>query len=544
VPSVGRLQFVTSPDHRHWHYLQFDRYQLRRAGSARTLVRDHKTGFCLGDRYRVSDLALTNAVPQKVYRTNCGLNDTTLLQLEEGISVGYGDDYKPFLEGQDLELTGLKRGRFVLVHRVNADQRLRELSYRNNAASVLLDLRWHGGLPTLRILRSCPNTARCDQPLPRQKPIVVTSDPLRAAGAVARIAATEPFVPDDEGTGTQPGGWAEVQWNFVGPFGVDAPDAWANLLRAGRPGGAGIVVAVLDTGVAYADAMPYKRSPDLDATKFVPGWDFVDDDAYPSDANGHGTHVASTIAEQTNNGYALTGLAYGARIMPVRVLDAVGDGYPSQIARGIRFAANHKAQVINMSFNFDPRVGSWQIPEVTNAIHYAHKRGAVVVAASGNDGVYGVAYPARTQNAVAVGATTEHGCLAYYSNYGSGIDLVAPGGGRDADLPGDVNCQAGRDGRRIYQLTFRPGSVSDFDAEDYMGTSMSTAHVSAAAALVIASGVLGKHPKPDAVVRRLERSSLDLGATGYDTGYGWGLINAATATARGTARRPPAGLTR
>jgi serine protease len=536
VPNVGRMMFVSSPDHRHWHYLRFDRYQLRRAGSTRVLLRDRKTGFCLGDRYRVTAVSVEDAAPEKVYRSRCGLNDTELLQLREGISVGYGDDYKPFLEGQDLPLGGLPRGRYVLVHRVNADKRLRELSYRNNAASVLLDLRWVGGVPSLRVLRSCPNSARCERPLPGEAPTRVSSPDVTRR--VAHVADT--FVPDDGGLTTKPGGWADLQWNFVGPFGVGAPTAWANLIRAGRPGAAGILVAVLDTGIAYADQPPYRRSPDLGATRFAQGWDFVDDDAFPLDANGHGTHVASTIAEQTNNGYALTGLAYDARILPVRVLDAVGDGYPDRIAKGIRFAADHKAKVINMSFNFDPRIEAWQIPEVLQALDYAHRRGSLVVAATGNDGSHRVAFPARAPNVVAVAATTENGCLADYSNAGNGVDLVAPGGGTDAGLPDDVNCRPGRTGRPIYQMTFRTeGHVSDFGiAENYIGTSMATAHVSATAALVIASGVLGPRPSPDAVQRRLKRSARDLGAPGYDLRYGWGLVNAGAATARGLARRP------
>jgi serine protease len=361
-----------------------------------------------------------------------------------------------------------------------------------------------------------------------------------AVPAPAVAHAAQSFFPDDIGLTERPGGWADLQWNFTGAFGVDAPDAWANLIRARKPGGAGVVVAVVDTGVAYADQAPYQRSPDLGATRFVPGYDFVDDDPYPFDAKGHGTHVASTIAEQTNNGFGLTGLAYGVRIMPVRVLDEHGDGYPIQIARGIRFAAGHGAKVINLSLNFDPRVEAWQVPQVLDAIDYAYARGSVVVAASGNEGNSEVAYPARAQHVVAVGATTENGCLGNYSNFGLGIDLVAPGGGRDADLTDDADCEGGRLGRSIYQMTFRGGNVADFGiAEDYVGTSMATAHVSAIAALVIASGVLGPHPKPNAVVRRLERTSRDLGVAGYDTRYGWGLVNAATATARGKARRPP-----
>jgi serine protease len=337
----------------------------------------------------------------------------------------------------------------------------------------------------------------------------------------------------------QPGGWGELQWNFTGPFGVDAPDAWAHLIDAGRPGGAGVIVAVLDTGIAYADQAPYRRSPDLNAASFAPGYDFVDDDAYPFDLNGHGTHVASTIAEQTDNEYGLTGLAYGVRIMPVRVLDASGDGYPVTIARGIRFAADHHAKVINLSLNFGPGVRAQQIPQVIRAIDYAYKRGSLVVAAAGNGGVDEVAYPARAPHVLAVGATTENGCLSSFSNVGSGLDLVAPGGGSDANLADDTNCRGGRAGRPIYQTAFLGGHVTDFEpAVDFIGTSMATAHVSATAALTIASGVVGAKPTPTVLQQRLQRTARDLGLPGYDSRYGWGLVNAATATARGRARRP------
>jgi hypothetical protein len=162
IHTVGVLQYVVATTHQHWHLLQFDRYELRRAGTVRALVRDRKSGFCLGDRYRVTQI-VANAVSESVYRTNCGRTETGLLQLKEGISVGYGDDYRAFLEGQDLPLNGLQAGRYVLVHRVNSERRLRELSYANNAASVLLDLRWRQGVPSVRLLRTCPETARCDR---------------------------------------------------------------------------------------------------------------------------------------------------------------------------------------------------------------------------------------------------------------------------------------------------------------------------------------------------------------------------------------------
>jgi glucose/arabinose dehydrogenase len=173
VPGVGELRYVVSPDHRHWHLLGFDRYELRRAGRRVAAVRDRKTGFCLGDRYRSGAGALSDAPPDPVYTSRCGLQEPQLLGIREGISVGYGDDYKANLEGQYLPLTGLRSGRYVLVHRVNADRRLRELDYGNNAASLLLALRWRRGQPMVRVLRTCPGTARCDA-RPARSPRVKT----------------------------------------------------------------------------------------------------------------------------------------------------------------------------------------------------------------------------------------------------------------------------------------------------------------------------------------------------------------------------------
>ena len=160
--NVGRVEFVRSPDHRHWHLLRFMRYELRRADGGRVRVRDRKTGFCLGDRYPVRSRALPARAPRKVYTSRCGLNLVDRLGVREGISVGYGDNYKAFLEGQSIRLNGLRSGRYELVHRVNADRRLRELSYDNNAASALIDLRWRRGKPVLRRLATCPDRDRCD----------------------------------------------------------------------------------------------------------------------------------------------------------------------------------------------------------------------------------------------------------------------------------------------------------------------------------------------------------------------------------------------
>jgi serine protease len=354
------------------------------------------------------------------------------------------------------------------------------------------------------------------------------------------------FVPNDPGRGSTAAGWASVQWNFAGPWGVNAPDAWQNLRTAGRAGGRGVLVAVLDTGLAYRRKGRFLKSPDFNAGKVVRGYDFVSRDPYPYDRNGHGTHVASTIAESTDNGVGLTGLAYGVRVMPVRVLDDRGEGDAAVIARGIRFAARHDAQVINLSLEFSVDVRAAEIPELLDAIEYAHRRGAVIVGASGNEAYPLVAYPAKARTVIAVGSTTEHGCLSDFSNTGTGIDVVAPGGGADAALDGEPNCRpddpAGHD---IYQVTLEGRDRRRFGIPGgYEGTSMAAPHVSAIAALVIASGVVGRRPPPAAVEKRIEETTRDLGAAGYDRRYGFGLVDAAAATRPGAAAAPapaPAG---
>ena len=358
----------------------------------------------------------------------------------------------------------------------------------------------------------------------------VVAPPDRLRRDVTAHAAA-PLTPNDPGGMARPAGWRQLQWNFAGPYGVDAPHAWGNLAVAGAPGGAGVVVAVLDTGVAYPSRAAGRRgSADLTRTRFVPGYDFIDGDASPFDENGHGTHVASTIAEQTDNGHGLTGLAYGVRIMPVRVLDREGDGDALTIARGIRFAARHGAKVINLSLNFSSSVTSGQIPQLLDAVDDAYRRGVLIVAGAGNIASRAVTYPALGPHIVAVGATTEHGCLAAYSNYGDGLDLVAPGGGDDARIPGDPRCRAGRRGSPVYQVTLSRRSAGRFGITGFIGTSMAAPHVAATAARVAASGVLGANPSPAAIEARLARTARDLGSPGRDRRYGWGLVDAGRAT--------------
>jgi len=382
--------------------------------------------------------------------------------------------------------------------------------------------------PTTRVVRTRPGEST------RAALARLRADPDVAYAVPNVLAHAADFTPNDPGRAHVRGGWRRTQWNFLPGAGIDAPAGWSNLIAAGRPGGRGVKVAVLDTGVAYRNWGAFRRSPDLGSTRFASPYDFVAGSRFALDRNGHGTHVTSTIAESTNNGFGLTGIAYGATIIPVRVLDRYGNGDAATIARGIRYAANRGAKIINMSLEFPSSVRAAEIPDILSAVRYARRKGALIVAAAGNESARTVAYPARAGGVVAVGATTEHRCLADYSNDGSGLDLVAPGGGPDAEIPGDPNCRPdGTPGRDIVQLTL-VGSIARFgyDAED--GTSMATPHVSGVAALVVASGVLGPHPSPTAIERRLKATARRLGDPKR---FGAGLIDAGAATARGTSSR-------
>jgi hypothetical protein len=182
IPVTGRLRYAIAPTHQHWHLLHFDRYELRRAGGGGAVVRDQKTGFCLGDRYRVVGYDVPAAKTAATYIGGCGLAQPWRLTVVEGISPGYGDNYLPYLEGQSLPLTGLTAGRYVLVHRVNPDHSLYESNYANNAASVLLDLRWRGARPVVDVLAACPDSATCDSVL--------------QASSAARISTWDRWVPE------------------------------------------------------------------------------------------------------------------------------------------------------------------------------------------------------------------------------------------------------------------------------------------------------------------------------------------------------------
>ncbi|HEY2053378.1 MAG TPA: S8 family serine peptidase [Solirubrobacterales bacterium] len=399
--------------------------------------------------------------------------------------------------------------------------------------------------------------------LPRGAGVLATARALRAKPqveyaepnytATASDAELEPYDPDDPGTlepppGTPPtpGGWAQKQWDLLpyvatpnaklptSPGGIDAVGAWANLIADGRPGGQGIRVAVLDSGIAYRDyGTEYLRSPDFSPEQFLPGEDFVDHDRLPLDENGHGTHVAGTIAEQTDNGIGLTGIAYNARLMPVRVLNSKNVGYANRIAEGLHFAIRNHAQVINMSFNF---ACGEKVPQVDEALREAYDRGIVTVASGGNLSPSAsstkscVSEPATGPRVIGVGGSTEGGCIGSYSLAGKGIDVVAPGGG-----PPAAGCPSVLS-RPIYQVTLKPGTTNQFTIPtNYVGTSMAAAHVSGVVALMLAARVIPDSEKGKArvraVARRLEVTARGLGYP--RTVQGAGLIDAARATAFG-----------
>lgn len=256
---------------------------------------------------------------------------------------------------------------------------------------------------------------------------------------------------------------------------INAPGGWQYFT-----GSAKVIVAIIDTGIDLTN-------PDF-AGRIVQGYDFVNDDDTAMDDNGHGTHVAGIVAATGNNSYQLAGLDWAAKIMPIKVLNNSGTGSALNVSKGIIYAVDHGAQIINLSLGFDGYSA-----EVASAVEYAYQHGVTVVAASGNTNS-AVNFPANLPHVIAVGAVDDDENRWVKSNYGSELDLVAPG--KDVLSSGLIG--------PVYKS----------------GTSMAAAHVTGLASLLRGISPL----KSDQIEKTMKSTSKDLGTTGWDQYFGSGLI--------------------
>lgn len=275
----------------------------------------------------------------------------------------------------------------------------------------------------------------------------LAKDP-RVEGVEPETTLSASFVPDDPK-------YTE-QWHLTR---VGAESAWE--YGCGR----GVTVAVIDTGVACFDKGPFTKGTDLAGTRCVPGYNFSNGTDDASDDHGHGTHVAGTIAQTTHNGMGTAGLAYCANLMPIKVLSGSGSGTNTNVAEGIRYAADHGAQVMNLSLG-----GPFPSAVIAKAVKHAQDKGVLVVAAAGNSG-RSVGYPAAYDGVLAVSATDSNDALAWFSSRGKQVGISAPGVG----VTQQTVCNGGLD--RCEQFA------------TWNGTSMATPHVAGAAAMLIGSGM-------------------------------------------------------
>lgn len=318
---------------------------------------------------------------------------------------------------------------------------------------------------------------------------------LRNSALASRTEFIEPnYIYRQDGFTVNDPGYAK-QWNLKA---IKVEGAWSEGIN-----GKGVTVAVIDTGIS--------QGPDLKQTAFVPGYDFVNNRTNAADDNGHGTHVAGTIAQSTNNNYGVAGVAYGAKLMPLKVLSRGGSGTVADIAEAIRFAADNGADVINMSLG-----GGGESLLMREAIGYAHGKGVVIVTSAGNSARSSASYPALYNHVIGVSATGPDGKKASYSNYGKGVDIAAPGG----------ETRLGQ-GAGILQETINPRTVGEFQFKYFQGTSMAAPHVAGVAALVKSKvGTMS----PDQVWEILKKSAEPVEGDPRNF-FGAGYLNAQKAVA-------------
>ncbi|HET9624685.1 MAG TPA: S8 family serine peptidase [Kofleriaceae bacterium] len=285
--------------------------------------------------------------------------------------------------------------------------------------------------------------------------------------------------------------------------------------------GNGVTVAVLDTGVGYEDYKNFHQLPDLKGITFVDPYDFVANTTHANDDHGHGSHVTGTIAQVTNNGIGVAGIARNVKIMPLKVLSGSGSGSVAGIADAIRYAADKGAKVINMSLG-----GAFPSTVLKKAVAYAHSKGVTVVCAAGNESRGRVGYPAAYPGAVAVSATQFDEATTFYSNYGKDVDIAAPGGNMRIDQNGDGL----PDG--VLQNTIVIGDPTRDDYFGFMGTSMASPHVAGVAALVVGEGVTN----PDQVEQVLKATARKPSNQKYTPErYGAGIVDAPAAVLKARA---------
>ena len=348
--------------------------------------------------------------------------------------------------------------------------------------------------------------------------------------------------PNDPGYGgqwhlhdTTGGMWAEAAWGL-------APSA-----------GGGVTVAVIDTGVAFETndssilwfPQHFEPAPDLAGVTIVAPWNFINENTHANDDHGHGTHVAGTVLQATNNGQGVAGVAHGANLMPLKILDYSGNGTAADLIESIYYAVDNGADVINMSLGFagtgEPdaygEVCS-EIPGLDGALDYAFENGVTVVAAAGNEGATQVACPAAYHSVISVGALRYDGASTFYSNSGWALDISAPGGDPNVDQDGNGS----NDGVLQQSFCLDPGSLlfsgdyTDFCSVHMSGTSMASPHVAGVAALL-----LGENASltPLQVRYFLETTARDRGPAGRDDSYGWGALDAFAALTALQSGPPP-----